>query len=325
MHGAGVVRDDGGAGVAGGDDLGEGEGADGVEEVAGGGALEFSGSEMPGSFPFGKLRVRMTGGFGRKSEAGEVGADPGIVGTAEEEDFEVAGEEVLGDGGVVFGGPAAEGLLAKHVAGSAGDEGDAGAGGALGGGGPAGEGCGGEAFGGEGREGGVAAGVGPAEEDAGELVGVVAVGDELEAAVGAGKLEAAAGADGEGEEAVAGVVVEGGDEVEAMGEEVAPEFGEGSGAGGKGCAEEGAVVGDVEVDPGVEVEEGGDGGAAEPMDFGPCLVEEVGSGEKHERVADGAEFDEEDFAGGRGGGIGGGRHGARLGSPFLRSGYGAAG
>ena len=213
----------------------------------------------------------------------------------------------MGDGGVAFGGPAAKGLLAEHVAGAAGDEGDAGAGCALGGAGAAGEGRGGEARWGERREGGVATGVWPAEEDAGELVGVVAVGDELKAAVGAGELDAVRGADGEGEEAVAGVVIEGGDEVEALEEEVAPEFGEGAGAGGEPCSEEGAVVGDVRVDPGIEGEEGGNGGTAEPVDFGAGLVQEVGGGEDHEDVADGSEFDEEDFAGG-GGGFGGGGH-----------------
>lgn len=103
VHGAGVVGDDGGASVAGGDDLGEGEDADGVQE-----------------------RFGVSIGAG-KSGAGEVGADPGVVGAAEEEDFEVAGEEGSGDLGVGFDGPAAEGLLAEHVAGSAGDEGDAGA------------------------------------------------------------------------------------------------------------------------------------------------------------------------------------------------------
>ena len=131
---------------------------------------------------------------------------------------------------------------------------------------------------GRGGEGGWVEGVGAGEEDAGVLVGMVAPGEEAKGAVGGGEAEAASGEDWKGEEAVAGVVVEGGDEGVTAEEEDAPEGEEGAQAGGEGAGEEGAVVGKDGVEPGVELEDGKDSGAADPIDLVAGAVELMGGG-----------------------------------------------
>ena len=123
---------------------------------------------------------------------------------------------------------------------------------------------------------------------------MVAAGEEAEGAVGGGEGDAAGGADGEGEEAVAAVIVEGGYEGVAAGCQGAPESEEGTEPGGAGAGEEGAVVGGDGVDPGVEAEDGEDGGAADPIELMAGEVKLVGGGDEHDDVADGTELEEED-------------------------------
>ncbi len=122
---------------------------------------------------------------------------------------------------------------------------------------------------------------------------MVAAGEEAEAAVGGGELDAAGGEDGEGEELVALVVVEGGDEGVAAEGEAAPELEEDAELGGGGAGEDGAVVYGDGVDPGVELEDGEDGVAADPVDLVALLVQELGGGDEHDDIADGSEFEDE--------------------------------
>lgn len=187
VQGAGVVGEDEVAGVGGCDDFGQGERAEDVQQI------------------------------GMADEGGEAVADPEVVRAAEENDLAVLIQQGSGDGGVAVHGPAAERLLAQGVAGAAGNEGDA-----------PGR-CfvwkrgGGQGVGAERGEAGVAAFVCQAEQDAGELAGVVAGGQDAPGAVGSAEGEVSCGAHREGEDAPAAVVVERGAQVVAGSAQALPQ------------------------------------------------------------------------------------------------------
>src|ERR1019366_5708535 len=122
--------------------------------------------------------------------------------------------------------------------------------------------------------------------------------DKTKGAVGVREQNLAGGADGEGENSVTGVVVK--DREQRVGAtagdcaEVLPEREDGAEADGCGAGEDGTVVGEDGVDPRVELEDWEDRWAADPVDGVADEVKLMCGRDRHDDVADGSEFEDED-------------------------------
>jgi len=220
-------------------------------------------------------------------EVGEGWAGPLVVRAAGEDDLVAGLQERGGEGDIALDGPAAEGVVAENVSGACGDQGDAGLAWDKR------DGVGWRRWRCDGRELVRGFAVGPAGEDAGVFVGVVAAVEKLRCAIVMREEDLAAGSDGQGEEFVAGVVVERGAEVEASPGKPVPESEQGAERAEFAAVQEGGLLDWNDIDPRIEGEDGGMVLAADPMDLVARLVHGVSGRDGHNDIADGAELDEQ--------------------------------
>lgn len=218
-------------------------------------------------------------------EIGKEGADVGVVRAADEYNLASSLKQKLCEFDVVLGGPAAEGGICQHVARTGGRQDNARAGGGRQGR------DGKEQRGQRGKMGGAKL-VRKVEEDAGKLIGVVAPGEDAAIAARVREHELARCANGEREDCVAVVVVEGGDDLVGAAGEHTPELEDGGGTNGERSEEDSAIVGQDGIYPGVKLQDREDGRPTYPVNVHPRKMKLMSRGKKHSRVADGTEFDQ---------------------------------